>query len=219
MVDLNLEKLKEEQKKLALKIILKDEFEGYSTIAGVDQLAMGNQIICGIVVIDAKTMAIVEKKYAVLETKIPYVAGFLAYRESPAIIEAYNKLNNKPDILIVKGNGILHPRRIGLASHIGLLLNKPTIGVAKKPLYGIVRGDSIYIDKEAVGKKVKIKETGNPVVVSPGHLISLKTSIEIVKKFAEEPYKVPLPLALAHKYANKVKQKLEAKQTSSTPAP
>lgn len=169
-------------------------------------------------VLDVKSLQPVEKKYAVLEAKFPYIPGFLSYRESPVIVEAYNRLKIKPDILIIRGNGILHPRRIGLASHVGLLLNKPTIGIAKKLLCGTVREDSVYLDKDIIGKLVRIKKIGNPVIVSPGHLITVKTSVEIVKKFAKEPYKMPLPLALAHKYANRIKKQIMQKETKTTDA-
>jgi len=204
-----LEKLKEEQLKLSQKIVLKDEFEAVNTIAGVDVVNSDKNIIATVVVCNAKTMEQIERKYSSMEAKFPYITGFQSYRESPPIIDAFSKLRNKPDILIVEGDGALHPRRIGLAAHLGLLLNRPTIGVTKKVSFGELKEDTVYIDLEACGKLVKIKEKGNPVVVSPGHMISLKTSIEIVKKCAREPYKVPMPLALAHKYANKIKKNLE----------
>jgi deoxyribonuclease V len=218
VVELNIEKLKEEQLRLAKKVITKDEFSSYETIAGADQLSLDNNtIISAIVVLDAKTLEVVEKKYAVLESRFPYIPGFLSYRESPAIVEAYNKLRTKPDILVIKGNGILHPRRMGLASHVGLLLNKPTIGIAKTMLCGTMRDGTVYMDKDVLGKQVRLKETSNPLFVSPGHMISLKTSVEIVKKCAREPYKVPLPLALAHKYANKIKKKAKEGEKSVSP--
>ena len=216
MADIDIEKLKEEQIKLAKKIVIKDEFSSYNTVAGVDQVTLDSKrIISAIVVLDAKTHEVVEKKYAILETNFPYISGFLSYRESPAILEAYNKLRTKPDILILSGNGILHPRRIGLSSHVGLLINKPTIGIAKSLLCGSMREGTVYMDKDVVGKEIRIKETSNPLIVSPGHMISLKTSLEVVKKLAKEPYKMPLPLALAHKYANKVKKREQAQSEHS----
>jgi deoxyribonuclease V len=203
-------KLRQEQLKLAPKVILTDQFSKYNTIAGVYTLTTDHQLICGITVCDAKTFEILDKKYATAEPKFPYIPGFLSYRESPVILDAFSKLRVEPDLLILKGNGTLHPRRLGVASHIGLLLDKPTIGIAKKLLCGTKREGTVYIDKDAVAKEVKIKEAGNPVLVSPGHMVSLKTSVEIIKECKKEPYKLPLPLALAHKYANKVKKRLQS---------
>jgi deoxyribonuclease V len=90
--------------------------------------------------------------------------------------------------------------------------------VAKKLLCGNAREGTIYLDKDALGKEVKMKDTGNPVLISPGHMISLKTAVEVAKSCKQEPYKLPLPLALAHKYANKVKKMLlrEAESTNSS---
>lgn len=205
-------KLRQEQLKLAQKVVLTDQFSKYDTIAGVYTLTTDHKLICGITVCDARTFEILDKKYATAEPRFPYIPGYLSYRESPVILDAYNKLKVQPDVLILKGNGILHPRKFGIASHVGLLINKPTIGIAKKLLCGTARGGTIYMEKDAVGKEVKVKEAGNPVVVSPGHMISLKTSVEIIKRCRQEPYKLPLPLALAHKYANKVKKRLQSPQ-------
>src|SRR3989344_1573774 len=146
MVDLD--KLKEEQLKLAKKVILKDDFEKLELIGGVDQSFYKDEVISAIVVCDCKTMEVKEKVFAVVKAKVPYISGFMAYREGPAISEAYAKLQNKPDIMIVDGNGTLHPRKIGIASHIGILLDQAAIGVAKQLLLGEVKNSKVYVDKE-----------------------------------------------------------------------
>ena len=205
---MDLNKLKQEQIKLAKKVIINDKFEKIERIAGVDQTFLGEEIISGIVVCNYKDLKPIEKENAVVKEKFPYISGFLSYRESPAIIEAFNKLDNKPDILIVDGNGILHPRRIGMASHVGILLDTATIGVAKSLIGGELKQGTIYMEKEARGYELISREHAKPIYVSPGHKISLKSSLEISKKCIKFPHKLPEPLHLAHRYANKVKDNL-----------
>ncbi|MBI2653689.1 endonuclease V [Candidatus Woesearchaeota archaeon] len=206
MVDFS--KLKEEQLKLAKKVTISDSFGKPELIGGVDCSFNQDDVIAAIVVCSYKTMEVKEKVFAVVKAKVPYVQGFLAYREGPAISEAYSKLENKPDILIVDGNGILHPRRCGLASHIGVLLEQATIGIAKQLLIGEVKEKIVYIDKEARAEAVVTREHSKPVYVSPGHKTSLKTSVEIVKNCMRFPHKLPEPLHLAHRYANEVREKI-----------
>jgi len=201
------EKLKEEQLKLAKEVITKDELKKIELVAGVDQSFIENKVISGIVVI--KDKKVIEKKYAVKESVIPYMPGYLFYREGPAILEAYNLLENKPDLIFIDGNGILHPRRIGLASHVGLLLDKPVIGIAKKLLIGKEKRNEVEVDNEVRAIKIASKEFAKPIYVSPGHKISLRTAFKITKEFLDGTHKLPVPLKLAHKYVNKVKERLK----------
>ncbi|MCH8329405.1 MAG: endonuclease V [Nanoarchaeota archaeon] len=205
---INLNKLKEEQIKLAKKVINTDSAEKIITIAGADQSYADNKVISAIAVCDYKSLEVIEEKHAVVDAKIPYKSGFLFYRDGPAVIEAFNKLENKPDVLILKGNGILHPRRIGMASQVGLLLDTATIGVAKKLMLGQVKGNTIYVEKEARGYKITTREHAKPIYVSPGYKVSLKTSLEVIKNCLRYPHKLPEPLHLAQKYGNKVRKEL-----------
>lgn len=204
---LDIEKLKQEQRKLAQKVILKDEIPALTTLGGTDQTVTGNTIISEVIVLEYKTGNIIEKKYTTQKVTMPYTPGLRAYRELPAIIETYNKLEHKPDVLLVDGNGILHPRKCGLASHLGIVLDIPTIGIATSLLCGNVIGDTVYIDKEAVGKVLVTKEKAKPIYVSPGHHVSLMRTLEIVKSCLKE-HKLPEPLHIAHKLANKIKHKI-----------
>ena len=206
MVDLN--KLKEEQLKLAKKVVVSDFFEKLELIGGVDCAYNQDDVIAAIVVCGYKTMEVKEKVFSVLKAKVPYMQGFLAYREGHAISEAYAKLENKPDVLIFDGHGILHPRRIGLASHLGVLLNQASIGVAKQLFVGEAKGKIVYVDKEARAESIVTREHSKPIYVSPGHKISLKKSVEIIKNCLRFPHKLPEPLHLAHKYANEIRDKI-----------
>jgi len=195
-----------EQLKLADKVITSDSVKKIKTIAGAEQAFIGEKVISAVVVCDYKDFKIIEKKDAIVDAKLNYISGFLFYREGPAVIEAFNRLEQKPDVLIVNANGILHPRRLGMASHLGILLDVPTIGVVKRLTMGELKENTIYVDKEARGYKISTRKHANPIYVSPGHKISLKTSKEIVKQCIKYPHKFPEPLHLARKHVNKIRK-------------
>lgn len=200
-------KFRGEQLKLAKKIVRKDDFDKVVLVAGVDQAFFNNDVISAIVVCDYKTMEPVEKKFAVIKAPFPYIPGYLSYRESPAAVEAFNKLEKKPDILIVDAHGIAHPRALGMASHLGLLLDIPTIGIAKKLIVGKKQKDKIVFNKKIVAQEIYTKENARPIYVSIGHRISLKKAAEVINKCIRQPHKLPEPLHLAHRYANKIREK------------
>lgn len=209
MIDLN--KLKKEQAELAKKISLKDDIgiKEIKTIGGVNQAIKDDCIISAIVVcnykaMEIKTMEIIEKQYAVEKAKMPYISGFRTYREGAAITAAYAKLSNRPDVMIFYGHGILHPRKIGLASHMGILLDQPSIGIANKTSCGVLKGNKVYIGDEAVGELVETRTHSKPIYVSPGYKMSLKTSVEIVINSMRPPHKLPEPLHLSHRYLKEV---------------
>lgn len=206
MVDLS--KLKEEQIKLAKKVTISDSIKSIKTIGGAEQAFFGNKVLSAIVVCDYRNFKIIEEKHATAEAKMPYISGFLFYREGPAVMEAFNKLEQKPDVLMINGNGILHSRRMGMASHLGILLDTATVGIAKRHSLGEIKEKTIYVDKEARGYEFISREHAKPLYVSPGHKVSLKTSLEIAKKCIIYPHKLPEPLHLAHRHADRVKKEL-----------
>lgn len=209
---IDFEKLKKEQLKLAEKVSITDSIKNIKTIGGANQSYFENKIISSVAVCDYKTMESIEKKHAAADAKIPYKSGYLFYRDGPALIEAFNMLEHKPDVLIVEANGILHPRRIGMASHAGILLDTATIGVTKRLALGEIKDGTIYVDKEARGYELVTREHANPIYVSPGHKISLKTSLEVIKKCMRFPHKLPEPLHIAHKHGNKIRERLMGAQ-------
>jgi deoxyribonuclease V len=209
----DVKKAKEEQLKLAKKIIVKDDFSELNTIGGCDLAYTKTKQVAVVVVLDYKTLQLLEVKHIITEPLTTYIPTFLSYRESPAIIKAFNMLETKPDLLIFDSNGILHPRRIGSASHAGLLLDTPTIGVAKKLLCGEIREDKVYYEEEARAYALKTKPHAKPIFISPGHKVSLKTSLKIVKNTIKPGSKLPEPIRLAHKFAVKQKQKLKLEQS------
>ncbi len=193
-----------------------NELNGIQTIAGVSQAFVCNKIISGIITLDYRTLDVKERTHAIETEDFPYIPTFLAFREGKAIISAYRKLppDERPDLLMFDRCGINHPRFAGLATHIGVLLDIPTIGVTKSILCGTYRqpapvnvGDSrplVYADR-AVGWVLKSREGCNPIIVAPGHRVSVNTAIEIMRHCLRG-YKLPEPTRQAHIYANAVKR-------------
>lgn len=198
-----LKKFEKEQLRLAKKVILKDTIKKIHLIASCDQAFQGDTVFSVILVFDYKSLTILEMKQAQVKAKIPYIPGYLAFREMPAIINAYKKLKLKPDILLVDANGILHPRKIGMASHLGVLLDIPTIGVAKRLLCGKVVNNKVLIDNKQRGMRLITTKGSKPIYVSPGHKISLKKSIAIVNYLVRD-HRLPKPLYLAHLFVNEL---------------
>ena len=204
---MDLFELKREQRRFAEKVELQDNFSKIKTIGGVDCAQIKNKLVASVVVCEYPSMKMVEKQSFVLSDPLPYATGFMAYREMPAIIEAFNKLENEPDIILVDGTGILHPRKFGLASHVGLSLNKPTIGIIKNLFVGRVEQGKVYLNRDLVGFEIKTKEHASSLYISPGHMVSLGTCLKIVQNSIKPPHKLPEPIHLAHRFAKKkVKQ-------------
>ena len=198
-------KLAKEQIELAQKITNIDSFKKAKLVAGIGLAYASGKIICVIAVCDSE-MKLVESKSSTKELHMEYIPGFLFYRDGPAIIDAFSQLENKPDVLMCPFNGILHPRRIGAASQLGLVLDTATIGIATSLMCGKEQGNSIVIEKEVRAHKVFTKAHAKPLYVSPGHKISLKKSVELVRETIKEPHKLPEPMHIAHKLAKAVRE-------------
>lgn len=203
---MELEKLKEEQRKLSKKLILKDDFSDISKIGGCEIIFTSDEIIAVAVVLDSKTLELIDKKFYISKPKIPYVPLFQSYREVPIVVEAVNLLKEKPDLILYDGNGILHASRLGPASHLGLILDIPTIGVAKKRCMGELKEGYVYVEGEKRGVELRTKEFAKPLCINPGHKISLSTAERIVRECLTEGSKLPEPLRIAHNYGVFVKK-------------
>jgi deoxyribonuclease V len=200
-----LKTIREEQINLSKKVVLKDSFDKIETVAGIDIAYPECEFeeACGAcVIIDYETKEVIEEKVTRSKTDFPYISTYLTYRELPLIEKLLKEIKTKPTVFMIDGNGILHPYGIGLASHIGVVFDIPTIGVAKRLLYGKVSENIANINGEKRGyahySSSKIK---NPVYVSPGNKISFKTSLKIVESLSK--FKIPEPIRLAHILANK----------------
>jgi len=207
---IDLEKLKEEQKKLAKLLELKDAFDfsncqRYAAI--VVESLKNRELIAAIAILD-EDMKLIEDKYITKMPKFPYIPGFRAYRELPIMQAVYEKIEEQPDVIFILGQGISHPQGLGIASHLGLNIQKPVIGITQSLLIGEEKDDEIYLGKKVIAKKLKTKQESRPIYISPGHLISLKTAIEVTKKCLREPHKLPEPIVEARKAISRVKKEL-----------
>ena len=206
----DIKELKEIEKRILKGINLCSNTSSLKTVAGFDIAYSGKRYSCVAVVIDLESKNEIETKTVEGDEIVPYSPNLVAFREGPAIIEAYRALENKPDVLIVKGNGVLNPRKLGLASYVGVILNKPCIGVNKELTNGRLDEDRIMFEEVLRGWAIKAKPFANPVYVTPGHGTDIEGAVKLVRSVVDEQYKLPLPLHLAHKYVNKMK-KIEKK--------
>lgn len=197
------------QAELRDQLILKWDHRAVSTIGGADISIKTDIARAAIIVISYPELAPLEAVVADAPLVFPYIPGLLSFREGPAVLAAWEKLQTKPDVLMFDGQGIAHPRGIGIASQMGIWLERPTIGVAKSRLYGRheeagpKRGDQTkLLDKNGsvIGTVLRTREKTNPLYVSPGHLIDVKHSTEFVMACCTS-YRLPEPTRRAHKVA------------------
>ncbi|MEW6686842.1 MAG: deoxyribonuclease V [Candidatus Edwardsbacteria bacterium] len=195
------------QKELSKWTILKDGFSKINYIAGADaSIDKEERIIsAGVCLFTYPNLELVEEVSAKKPLSFPYIPGLLSFREGPVLFDAISKLKTIPDVILFDGQGIAHPRGIGIATHLGILLNKPTIGCAKSNLCGTFKqpkqkrdsSSPLYLNGKIVGAVLRTKNYTQPIFVSPGHLISLKTAIYVVLACGKG-YRIPEPLRHAH---------------------
>ncbi|QJD98468.1 deoxyribonuclease V [Mucilaginibacter robiniae] len=169
-------------------------------------------VYAGIVLLKYPEMEIIGHATAISRTTFPYISGLLAFREVPALLEAWNKLEIKPDVLVLDGQGIAHRRRMGIASHFGVITNTPTIGSAKSRLFGRYEEPAnepgsqspMYDRDEVIGIALRSKKNCNPIFISPGHKVTLEQSVEVIKNCLKS-YRIPEPTRQAHILVNKVR--------------
>ncbi|MEA2021379.1 MAG: deoxyribonuclease V [Candidatus Caldatribacteriota bacterium] len=203
------------QKELKKKISLKKSFNKVKIVAGADVSYYQNKMIAGIVIFKFPQLEIIEKKSSLSSVNLPYIPGLLTFREGPSLLKALKKIKIEPDVILFDGQGIAHPRRMGIATHLGLFLDKPTIGCAKSRLSGKYtsvgeeKGDYTLLKEgeEVLGAVLRTRRKVKPIFVSPGHKIDLSNSIEIVLKCIVK-YRLPLPVREAHIFVNQVRNNL-----------
>lgn len=211
--NINLEALEQEQKKLAKTLELKDtiDFSLADKFGAVDNSFFENKIISAAIIINP-SLEIVWQEYFSDVLRFPYISGFRAYRELPAMIQAFQKLEEKPDVVFIQGHGIAHPR-LGLASHFSILTGAPTIGVADSLLPpAITKDEDIILNNKKVGKVLQSKQGSKPLYISPGNLITIKSAYELVKKLIIPPHKFPEPIHIAGKYSKEIREEIYEKR-------
>lgn len=195
------------QRQLAPRVITRNELGKVRLIAGVDISGQyGRGVARGaVVVLSYPEMKIVEEKVAEIEVTFAYRPGLLSFREAPVILAAWEKVTLEPDLVLVDGQGIAHPRRFGLASHLGLLLDKPAIGCAKSRLIGTCdnpareAGRFTHLEDggEIIGAALRTRDGVQPIYISIGHKIDLAGAITWTLKCCRG-YRIPEPTRLAH---------------------
>jgi len=195
------------QNELRKMVLLSDSFNTIHTVAGIDVGfdRASNTGRAAIVVLDLHDLGIIDSTFAELPLKFPYIPGLLSFREMPVILQAFTQLTILPDLLLCDGQGVAHPRRLGIACHLGLLTDIPAIGVAKTRLTGT--HDTVPARKgywtelkdkeEIIGAVLRSREKVKPIYISPGHRISLESAIYYVMKTITR-YKLPETTRAAH---------------------
>ncbi len=204
------------QNQLRTQIDLSPFGDEIKTIAGADISfnKYSSKVYAGIVVFSYPDLRIIEKAGAVGHAEFPYISGLLAFREVPTLLKVWESLAQKPDVWILDGQGIAHPRRMGIASHFGVMANTATIGVAKSRLFGRFEEPALeahtfspLMDKgEQIGVVYRSKKNCKPIFISPGHRINLEQSLGIVQKCIGK-YRIPEPTRQAHHWVNELRIK------------
>ena len=200
------------QKQLAHEVVAEDRFGApFKTVAGIDlgYDAKNDTSRAVVVVLSFPKLELIETSEAILPIQFPYVPGLLSFRETPVAIKALEKLTVAPDLILCDGQGLAHPRRFGIACHIGLIVDVLTIGVARSLLVGKVenlgetRGNTapLVYRNEQVGVALRTKDKVQPIYVSIGHRISLETATDFVLQCTPK-YRLPETTRLADKLAS-----------------
>ena len=181
--------------------------------ADVTFLGRKEVVAAAIVVYDMGSGSIVEERHAIRRVRFPYVPGYLTFREGPAVLSAWGKLARRPDVMLFDGHGAAHPRRLGIASHMGIVLSVPSVGCAKKRLVGEhgtpgpCKGDTVplTLEGDTVGAVVRTRAGVKPVFVSPGHLADRESSISLVLALCSR-YRIPDPARRAHQLTQEIRK-------------
>lgn len=211
----SIEKAHETQLRLSKRIIPEDVLpKKIRFVAGVDVAYVRDLSIGAVAVLDYSSLKVLESKTALSKTRFPYVPTLLSFRETPPTVLSIKKLHLQPDVFLIDGHGFAHPYRCGFASHLGIVIGKPTIGVAKGRLFGKLenaKGEKnvamLKHGDEVIGAIVKTKQGCKPVHVSVGHMVSLETAIKIVRHCTRHS-RIPEPILKAHQIATAEKRKI-----------
>ena len=203
------------QKRLRERVRVAPLKKKIETVAGADISfnKFDPVVYAAVVVLRLPSLEVVEEAGVVSETKFPYVPGLLSFRETPSVLEAWAKLRTEPDAVMFDGQGLAHPRRVGIASHVGLIIDRPTLGCAKSVLVGKYEEPAAergawtpLVDKgETVGAALRTKTRVQPIYVSPGHLIDLAGAIDLTLR-SDGGYRQPELTRRAHLFVNALRR-------------
>ncbi len=213
------------QRELASRVEVGPPLTHWRLVAGADVSynRFSSTFYAGVVVLDTRDWTVVERQGAVLDVTFPYVPGLLSFREAPVLLEAFARVRSEPDVVMLDGQGLAHPRRLGLASHVGLWLDRPCLGCAKSILTGRFKdldreagSTAPLVDRgEVVGQVVRTKNGVQPVYVSVGNQIDLDSAVRVVLACVRG-YRLPEPTRLAHLHVNALR--VAGTQSKTAPA-
>lgn len=214
---MRIEDLKRIQIECAKKVVQRDDFEKVETVGGMDLTfekidENPTRAWASLVIVELKTLRPIYNLIVEDRVEFPYIPTLLAFREMPLLLKLYEKAKIKPDVFFIDGQGVAHPRGCGIASHFGVETGEVSVGVAKTRLFGhykepdLRKGSFTYLryKDRIVGAAVRTKDNTQPVFVSVGHRISLKTAIDLVLKASK--YRIPEPTRLAHNLLQRVRR-------------
>ncbi len=207
-VEFSVRKAIELQKELARRVRIEPVKRAIRSVGGADMAICegGHMCVAAVVVMRFPELEVIEKSDVIFPLEVPYIPGLLSFREAPAVLAAWEKLNVKPDVLIIDGQGIAHPRRFGLACHIGVYLDRITVGCAKSLLVGLPRREpaqrkgsysSLIYQGERVGTALRTREGVKSVYVSVGHRITQAEADRLVLRCCTK-YRITEPIRAAH---------------------
>jgi deoxyribonuclease V len=223
--NISYERARQIQQKLAQKVRFTPIKGEINRIGGLDcAFSKDKKYIAAVaVILTYPELETIETNQAVKKVNFPYIPGLLSFREAPACLAAVEKVKNQPDVWMIDGQGIAHPRRLGLASHLGLFIDQPTIGCAKSRLTGEYKPPGTekssrtpLVDKkskEVIGTVLRTRTNVKPLFISAGHKITLEQSVELVLKSAPK-YRIPEPTRRAHITVTKLKPRIKTSKTA-----
>lgn len=196
-MDNNYTAIIELQNEYAKKVITHDYLNNIDTVCGIDISYKGSNAFCSAVIVNKNTLESIEIVNEKSTVKYPYIPGLFMLREAEPLLKILRLLKNSFDVLLIDGHGILHPRKCGLACYVGIIIDKPTIGVAKKLLCGsTLENNYIEYNEKILGYRIR-KHNKKDIYISIGYKISLKTAVSIVRNLTKKCEFIPEPLRIA----------------------
>lgn len=213
--DVSIKEARQIQINLSKRLIFQGEPKKITVVAGSDvSYNQGDQKAwAGVVVFNIQDWEVVEERVDFGTTPFPYIPGYLSFREVPVLLKVFQKVETVADVVLLDGQGIAHPRRMGIASHVGLFLELPTIGCAKSRLVGefepVPKQKGSYsvlkVDDERVGWVVRTRDRVKPIFISPGHRIGSERTLKVVMECCGT-FRIPEPLRRAHQLVNRIRK-------------
>lgn len=207
------------QERLRERVLMEDGFSEIRTVAGADVAfdPSTNTAFAGVIVYRFPQMEELERQMARAPLRFPYVPGLLSFRESPILVRAFARLKTEPDLLLIDGHGRAHPRRFGIACHLGVLFDKPTIGCAKSVLVGEYREPGARAGSatplvhagERVGVVLRTRDGVRPIFVTTGHRVSLASAVELVRR-SLDGFRIPKPTREADHYVRELRRAFQS---------